>query len=435
MLTAKENELLTRVGPGTMMGELVRRYWMPALTSDELRRPNGDPVRFRLAGEDLIAWRDAAGRVGVFDEHCMHRGASLALGRCEGDGLRCLYHGWKYATDGTILETPNFDRSTVRDKLRAPVHPVREAGGLIWTYLGPAEKEPPFPHYKFMDHSGDHLGVYHSTFDCSFVQVLEGSLDPTHVHILHQDTMGTGYEKRADASAKRTQAQYTGGIEADSFETHDNAPDTEVLDTTFGCDGAFIFDATADGRPTKFGRVYSWVMPFMKVSPSFFLSVPIDDEHTSFFAVWSDPTGSWDAATRDRFVADKAGPASEYEHGHYRWGPAERWGQDRASMGDRFSGISGIMPEDIAMAVSMGPVVDRTRENLVPADQLVIRMRRRLLQAARDLANGIEPPMLTSEEAHLLGGDAGRLLPDPRRWHEVIVPGHAGFRLHREAEA
>ncbi len=321
----------------------------------------------------------------------MHRGASLALARCEGDGLRCLCHGWKYATDGTVLDTPNYKGSSVKERLRAPAYPVREAGGLVWVYLGLPDKQPPFPHYRFMDGTPEHLGVFYATFDCNWVQMLEGTLDPSHVHILHQDSMGTSYAKKDGAKHAGANARYTGGIAAETFSTSDNAPATVVEDTTFGCDGAFIFDAVADGKPAKFGRVYSWVMPSMKVSQSFFLSVPIDDEHSSLYALWSDATGTWDAAARDRFVRGKAGPSSLYEDGHYRWSKEDRWGQRRDAMGTSFSGIDGVIPEDIALTISMGPIVDRSRENLVPADQLVIRMRRRLLRAARDLREGSSP--------------------------------------------
>jgi phthalate 4,5-dioxygenase len=429
MLTKEENELLTQVGPGTAMGELLRRYWIPALPSSRLAEPNGDPVRVRLVGENFVAWRDRSGRIGMFDENCMHRGASLALGRCEGDGLRCLYHGWKYAVDGTILETPNYKKPTVREKLKAPVYPVREAGGIVWTYLGPRGKEPPFPHYRFMDAAAGQLPIYYATYDCNFVQMMEGTIDPSHVHILHQDTMGKTLVKKVDPSDAKALAnsQYTGGVEAESFMSDDNAPATEVEDTTFGCEGVFIFDAVADGRPVKYGRVYSWVMPFLRISPNFVMSVPIDDQRSAMYAV-PDPSGVWDQAARDRWVQRQGGPADQYVDGHYRWTEHERWGQDRTKMHESFTGIKGVLQEDIAMTISMGPIYDRTRENLVPADQLIIRMRRRLLQAARDLRQGIEPTMLSADGALVLGGEA-RLLPDPSRWREVIVPQHEGFRL------
>ena len=131
MLTADENRILTQTGPGAPMGELLRRFWMPVKLSRDVAEPNGDPLRVRVVGENFVLWRDAEGRLGLFDEHCMHRGASLALVRCEGDGLRCLYHGWKFATDGTILETPNLKKSTVTDRLKAPTYSVREAGGRL----------------------------------------------------------------------------------------------------------------------------------------------------------------------------------------------------------------------------------------------------------------------------------------------------------------
>src|SRR5262245_28700435 len=147
MLSAKDNELLTRVGPGTPMGNLLRRFWIPALLADELPAPNCDPVRVRLLGENFIAWRDAAGTPAILEEHCMHRGASLALARAEGDGLRCVYHGWKYAIDGRLLDTPNISGNTVKERLRATVFPTAEAGEIIWVYLGPRDKQPPLPGY------------------------------------------------------------------------------------------------------------------------------------------------------------------------------------------------------------------------------------------------------------------------------------------------
>ena len=151
MLNRQDNELICRVGPGTAMGHMMRRYWHPVCTSAQLPHPNAPPLRVRLLSEDYVAFRDTQGRVGVMEELCMHRGASLALGRVEEGGLRCLYHGWKFDVTGAVLETPNHADPKYRARMKAPAFPVREEGGLVWAYVGPKELQPEFSRYAFMD--------------------------------------------------------------------------------------------------------------------------------------------------------------------------------------------------------------------------------------------------------------------------------------------
>src|SRR4029077_20421552 len=160
MLSREENELLTLVHAGTPMGRLLRRYWIPALLSEEIAEPDCPPVRVRLLGEDLVAFRDSQGRVGLLDEHCSHRGTSLFFGRNEECGLRCIYHGWKYDTDGNVLETPaEPEGSTLKDKVHPTAYPCKEAAGIVWSYLGPKDKIPLLPNYEWMNLSPDHLYV------------------------------------------------------------------------------------------------------------------------------------------------------------------------------------------------------------------------------------------------------------------------------------
>jgi phthalate 4,5-dioxygenase len=341
--------------------------------------------------------------------------------------------------DGTILETPNYKKPSVRRKLRAPVYPVREAGGLFWVYLGPRDKEPPFPHYRFMDVEPlDEMPLYHATFDCSWVQMLEGTIDPSHANILHQDTLGKRYTNRANVEAGDREMNPAFFDQSDpvAFVAEDNAPRCEVEATLFGCHGVAIFDAvTEDGRPVNFARPHAWVMPWLAMpSPlDFVISVPIDDHHTTFFALRADTIP--DKAELAQFVEQNyTGPASSYVGYHYRWGEEDRWGQNRAEMSESFTGIAGTVPEDLAMTMSMGPIFDRSRENLVPADQLVIRMRRRLLQAARELQDGDEPFMLAPEDTINLGG-RWRLLSDPSRWQETLMPTHEPFRVVKSSAA
>src|ERR1700716_159545 len=154
MLSHEENELLTRTGPGTPMGTLYRRFWLPALLPSELPGPDSDPIRFRILGEDLVAFRDSNGKVGFLAHHCPHRGASLFFGRNEEAGLRCVYHGWKFDTSGQCIDMPNEPstfgtgipaESDFKTKVRAVAYPAAEYAGLVWIYMGPPGKQPPLP--------------------------------------------------------------------------------------------------------------------------------------------------------------------------------------------------------------------------------------------------------------------------------------------------
>jgi phthalate 4,5-dioxygenase len=400
MLTREENELLTQVGPGAPMGQLVRRYWIPALLSSELPTRNGDPVRVRLLGQNFVAWRDRDGRVGLFDEYCMHRGATLTQARCEGDGLRCIYHGWKFAVDGEILDTPNYPRETVKERLRAPVYRVEEADDVIWVYLGPRDREPPLPRYAMLERPPDTRYVSRIVLDCNFVQSMEGVLDASHVPQLHQDFI------RLWTSG--------GGVPDEDFLKM-RAPETEVEETWFGFHGAFVSEV--EGRP--YARVYAFALPFFCVpNPgSIAFPVPIDDHHTSFV---SSGVGNPDDPALHELIL---GSPRHYADGVFQGTADNHWHQDRSAMREgSFSGFDGVALADFSVTTGMGPVFDRRREHLVPADQLVIRMRRKLLDAARDLAAGIEPAMPGREELlRVQAGDGP--LEDGAAW-QTLVPGN-----------
>lgn len=259
MLSKEKNELLTQVGPGTPMGALMRRYWIPALLSSELPKENCDPIRIQLLGEAFVAWRDAKGRVGIFDEHCPHRGMCLALGRSEGDGLRCLYHGWKFATDGEILETPNEPLATIRNKVRATGFPSVEAGDIVWVFIGPKEKQPEFPNYGFMNVEQTHRFAWRTVIRANWLQSMEGHLDSSHAGILHEDWDPFGKKIDKDFEAV---IRATGGI-----FTQDDAPAIEVEDTVYGMHVAGIRNAELDGKPVRHARVHSFSLPWMCIIP------------------------------------------------------------------------------------------------------------------------------------------------------------------------
>lgn len=420
MLRDAETQYMAQTGPGTPMGTLLRRFWIPAFLSSQVAEPNGDPLRVCLLSENFVAWRDGEGKLGFFDEHCPHRGASLALGRSEGDGLRCLYHGWKFATDGTILETPNCRTAHFRERIKARVYPAREAGGLVWVYLGPAEQEPPFQHYKFFDAPAASLSIVHAVIDeCNWMQLLEGTIDPAHQHLLHPDDVGRRYTNLPSAQDYHN-VQDNSGIH---YIVEDTAPECEVEDLTFGVHGvAKHAGVTTSGDPMTFAILHTWVMPFMVLptEKDFVVTVPMDDTHTAFFSIHFPRSGPSGAGKMTRAIL---GPESLYENYRYRFGPQERWGQNRARMksGESFTGIPGVLPEDIAMTMSMGAIYDRGREHLAPADKLIPAVRRHLIKAARDLQAGVEPTMLPADEALKLG--APWTLIDPKTsWQEQLAP-------------
>ena len=213
MLSKEDNESMCRVGPDSGMGKVLRCYWLPALLSSDLPDPDGDPKHVQLLGQDLVAFRDTNGRVGLLDEACCHRGASLTLGRVEGCGIRCIYHGWKFAVDGTVLETPNVPDPKFKSRFKARAYPVREAGGFVWTYLGDPEKVPAFPAWPWLDIPAEHRVNTVHIEGCNFVQAIEGLLDSTHLGVLHanglkaSDDSGLGFANKVGSMKRDLAAQ------------------------------------------------------------------------------------------------------------------------------------------------------------------------------------------------------------------------------------
>jgi phthalate 4,5-dioxygenase oxygenase subunit len=414
----EENDLLCRVGPGTPMGEVMRRYWQPALLSSDLER-DAAPRRLRLLGEDLVAFRDSNGRVGVFDEHCAHRGASLALGRVEDGGIKCLFHGWHYAADGTILERPNTAKPREPAPYKALAYPARESGDIVWVYMGPAERQPPFRELEFMTVPGANRFVVRRDMDCNYLQVLEGGLDSAHVAILHSDV-----NRKVDGAQKR---EVTSG--EDSAALHQANPELEVRDTDFG----FDYAALRAGRDLDEinVRVTPFVMPNMVMIPPgthVIFYIPYDDTHCSWVvAFWSrekpidrarqlkimglDRPGLW---VNDRLMLSKD----------------NNYGQDREAMQrGSWTGLAGFTLEDAAMSLSQGTVNDRTKEHLVPSDVAVTRARRLFLDSIRLVQAGEDPIGLRPAEPLGIRATEGNV-PRSSPWSDV-VPGHRA----REPEA
>ncbi len=446
MLTTEENEVLCRVGPGTPMGKVLRRYWTPAFQAGDLPEPDCPPIRVTVLGEDFAAFRDSSGRLGFLDELCCHRGASLTLGRVEEGGIRCLYHGWKYAVDGTILETPNLATSTFRERVKHGAYPVREAGGLGWVYLGPPGTEPPFPAFSWTDAAADELVVSEMIMDCNWMQVQEGSIDSSHVAILHLDTlatMGAGprnvgsfefsgepWDLDMPVPGRRGGAGRPGGPgQPGGWPSDDNAPRIEVENTPFGFHYAAIRDVT--GEPGKrFVRVTAFAMPYTAfiggVASGAVIVVPRDDYTCSSIGVFKVPKGAGGAAASRR--AGGADPAV--------WGPEPENRrvrlprQDRAAMaaGKSFAGFrGGNRIQDAAVQMSEGPMYDRAKEHLVPADLAIIRMRRLFADSVRRVEAGQAPLGLGEGCDFARIGAASQIIDAGQPWQD-LVPGNQGVR-------
>ena len=407
MLSEDENRTLTQVGPETPMGRLMRRFWLPVCTTAQVAEPDGRPLRTSLLGESLVVFRDTAGQLGVIDEHCMHRGVSLALGRNEQGGLRCLYHGWKFAVDGSILEMPNSRNKKLCQRLRAPVHPVREASGLVWTYLGPRGQEPPFPHYGFMDGPAEHRAVVRLNTSANYLQLFEGGIDSSHVGVLHSAQavpawMREGAPVANDAFQPRDDADVNLG----ALAVWDNTPDLEIEDTDFGFHCAALRRGAAadDGSPTFAVRVTPVILPVLRIIPAansfqfFTFEVPMSDTQTGTYIVAYGPA----PLDRNEIIRTLGLDDERFwndEDCTFRASWANGLGQDRDLMATNWTGYTGIEQEDAVLALSMGPILDRRKEHMVAADHGVIHLRARLLESVRRNENG-EPPIGLDRDDH-----------------------------------
>ncbi len=274
MLTREENETLCRVGPGTLMGNLMREYWVPALLASEVPAPDSDPLRVLILGEQLIAFRDTQGQVGLMQNNCPHRGASLFFGRNEDSGLRCVYHGWKFSTDGTCVDMPNEPaESDFKSRVKAVAYPTRERGGIVWAYLGPRSTPPPLPSLEGnMLPDGD-WQVSAIQRECNWFQGLEGDIDTSHFSFLHPGSMDLTTQQPGTFSY---------------YMLADRAPRYSVVDTDFGTMYGAFRD-TQDGR--RYWRVANFLFPFWTMPPQGMLGhkitargwVPLDDTHTMFY--------------------------------------------------------------------------------------------------------------------------------------------------------
>ena len=423
MTTAAEGTELTRVGPGTVMGELMRQYWIPAAMSSELKA-DGGPLRLLLLGEKLIGFRDSAGRVGVMDHRCPHRCASLFLGRNEGDGLRCVYHGWKFDVEGHCVDMPSVPaHQDFKEKVHAKAYQVIERAGIIWVYMGAAAQAPPFPEIEAALLPESELTVVFGQRSCNFMQALEGDIDTSHFGFLH------GGHVDANELPEDNLLRYT---------VQNRTPEYYVADSDWGTTYAAHRQA-GDGR--TYWRFANFLMPFWTQTPQGEFPhqvdirawVPMDDTHTMFVHLsWNGRKRAIGTVKKDGSLLPGFGFGHRYQpnttdwHGRWRLQDGEQndWGIDREAQlaNTIYTGIDNIHMQDQAVTESMGPITDHAFEHLAPSDQMVARTRRRLLQAARALRDkGTPPPGIEHPEV-FYGSRGGFFFTQPRSdWRDLYA--------------
>jgi phthalate 4,5-dioxygenase oxygenase subunit len=373
-LSHADNERLTRVTGDAPMGRMMRHYWVPACLAEEVAANDGTPVRTTILGERLVVFRDSEGTVAVIDERCPHRLASLALGRNEEGGIRCIYHGWKFDVKGTCVDMPTEPgEHGFRNRIKLTSYPVREAGGMIWTYLGPAGSEPPFPLLDWMQLPRTQVALMKIGEVANYAQAIEGSIDSSHSWFLHQGILWD-WKLRFETS-------------------RDTAPKMETEDMPYGFRYAAIRVPNEQPDTTRYVRVTTFVLPYMALIPRPMdrsktahvqIFVPVDDERTMFYGIFFSQDGS-DVDEQKVRETHHAVPGRDLDRNWYKLATEANWFmQDRDAMknGD-WTGIKGFSNQDMACQETMGPIVDRTQEHLGTSDIAIIKFRKRMLDAVQ----------------------------------------------------
>jgi phthalate 4,5-dioxygenase oxygenase subunit len=385
MLTKEENELLCRVEGDAPMGQLMRRHWTPVCLIEEVSEPDGTPVKARVFGEDLVVFRDSDGRVGVMDEYCPHRRASLVYGRNEEGGLRCLYHGWKMDVEGNVLEMVSEPASSgMAEKVKHKAYPVQEWGGMVWAYMGPQDAVPEFVPPRWAPTAEARVSIAKAILPCNWAQILEGAIDSAHSSSLHSSDMVPARVDGAEATANAWLRPST-----------DKAPRLQVQRGDYG------FRYAAIRRPIKDAATHDYVRSTVFVAPATALippnnlynvaniNVPCDDTSTAFyFIAWGHPSQTPETETWRKFLRQTVGVDLDQYYRPLR-NQDNRFWQDRQAMkAGNFTGISGFPNQDVAMWITMGPIADRTHDRLGASDLAIVEFRKQMLEAVRAFQNG-----------------------------------------------
>ncbi len=414
------------------MGNFMREYWVPAMLSSEVPTPDSDPLRVLLLGEELIAFRDTNANVGLMQNNCPHRGASLFFGRNEEAGLRCVYHGWKFDVDGHCIDMPNEPaESDFKSKVKAIAYPTRERGGIVWAYLGPRQTPPPLPDLEGNMQADSDQSARATQLPCNWLQILEGDIDTTHVGFLHYGGL------KAEEQVPGSFSEYQLRVKTAHFE---------VIDTEGGAAYGARRPATDD---QVYWRVAQWCFPFYTFTPPGVLGtkkggnarVPMDDHHTLTFTMTAGRPRPTQQTGSSPFFQQPMQPNTTDWYGRFRpvQQPENNYLLDRDAQRNNtgfngFTGITGVGMQDAAMTTSMGLIYDRSQEHLGTTDAMVIRVRRRLIAAVQAHMNhGVTPPGVDDPEAYRVRS-GGVFLPPEADWIEATRELRQAFVEHPQLD-
>lgn len=426
MLSREDNVLLTHAGPDTPMGQYMRRFWMPVLLSRELPEPDCPPKKVKVMNEDLLAFRDSEGRVGLVDPVCPHRGANLFYGRNEKCGLRCVFHGLKFDVNGQCVDIPIAPEGTNRERLRIKAYPTREWGDMIWTYMGPKDLMPELPMLEFGLVPPSHRYVSKKWQDCNWVQCLEGAIDTAHFSFLHMviaDSDEKAYEMLSHAAigAQGTKNDRIRWVRDDPM------PKFEVIPTRVGLTIAGARKADDDNR---YWRIAQFMAPNHALVPSAF---PGENYHGQTWMPVSDGSGwiftyTWNPdrpLTEDEIAACRRGHTVHAEVDE-NYVPLRTLSNDylidrKDQKLHSYTGIQGVSEQDAAIQDSQGAIADRTRDNLFPTDVGVVRFRRYMLEAVKALRDQDKAPEGAAQAHGYALRSGGWVAPEGRPLSDVMV--------------
>lgn len=405
------SQTLTRTGPGTAMGNLMRRYWVPVLMSSEIAEPDGPQVRVQILGEKLLAFRDTEGQPGLIDEFCSHRGVSLYFGRNEENGIRCAYHGLKFHRSGECVDVPSAPQACKHMGIKA--YPCIERAGIVWAYMGPKDKQPAPPDVEWCNLPASHVFVSKRLQESNYLQAMEGGIDTSHVSYVHS------FEVDDDPMHQ--------GTKANEYIKADGNVVFEIEKTDYGMT---LYGRRMGEPDSYYWRVTQWLFPWFTLIPPFgphslagHVWVPIDDHNCWAWSINFHPDKPLSDEERASMEAGK-GIHCEYEPGTYR----TKANKDNDYLIDRraqkekrsYSGVFGFAVQDSSLQESMGPIQDHTREKLLPTDRAIVMARRMLYEAATALQPDSEPPAISADQQRARA--AGVLLPrdqKPQEWAKV----------------
>ncbi len=380
MITKEENELLCRVEGDAPMGQLMRKHWVPICLTEEVAEADGTPVKARILGEDLVVFRDTDGNVGVLDEYCPHRRASLVFGRNEEGGLRCLYHGWKMDIGGNVLEmTSEPVESGMADKVKHKAYPAQEWGGMVWAYMGKKDEMPEFVPPRWAPTRETRVSIAKVMLPVNWAQILEGAIDSAHSSSLHSSDMVPARVHGAEANEKNWLRPST-----------DKAPRLQVQRTDYGFRYAAIRRPIFDAKTHDYVRTTVFVAPWTVLIPPNNLynvanvNVPSDDTNTCFYFIgWGNPARTPETETWRKFLGQTVGVDLDAYYRPLRNYDNRFWQNREAMKAGNFSGIKGIPNQDMAMWLTMGKIADRTHDRLGASDLAIVEFRKQMIEAVQ----------------------------------------------------